>query len=580
MEGKYKYIIAFTGESIQDVANDEQFNDYDYLYELVDNDIEKPLWGGVKERAFEFNSKEEANEVAGQLKDNLSFGSVLVLPIDNKITEERLGNRTFTDADEAEYYRNKELYDYSGLASHREAMEKAKEACKEKGIEVDETRGVYESAPLPEIHQKPRTDASKDYNKIDIYVDGNYFYSTKAFPTIKDAIEDCKKEYGDEIEGRELNASFADKKESKATLHEKESLLTEEENKSFEDIIDDMSLADDYEDLRDAASYIVDIELKNKVYEMIDQCEKDGDEVDVAYSLISSDLLDPMVNELNETKSLTEQYSEKIGGDPQDFVSDVNTIINKLKEIDTKSLATHLSEEMLLDFIQTCESNISLISGKYHLTEGDVHYLYPTSIDVPIKFEKYGGEPFTADTINDMVGKYTKIHQGYHKILSVEPFGDNKYIIDFAYGTDKIPGGEYEPATLDEINKLQLYVEIKGEDESMNESKIVEDNDNINKITYQEMKDMFYKINENHEPTKYGVIVFTEDSFKKPYSLEARSYKVSSDNKAFKPDALGYSIYGTSLDESDIGVRLEQYMKDEYAGDEGWKVDYCYILDK
>lgn len=511
MEEKYKYIIAFADESIKDIANDEQFNDYDYLYELVDNDTEKPLWGSVKERAFEFNTKEEANEVAGQLKDNLSFGSVVVLPLDNKITEERLGNKTFTDADEAEYYRNKELYDYTGLARHREAMEKAKEACKEKGIDVDETRGVYESA----------------------------------------------------------------------ALHEKESLLTEEENKSFEDIIDDMSLATDYEDLRDAASYIEDIELKNKVYELIDQGEKDGDEVDVTYSLISSDLLDPRVNELNEAKSLTEEYSEKIGGDPQDFISDVNVIISKLKEIDVDSLATHLSEEMLLDFIQTCESHISLISGKYHLTEGDVHYLYPTSIDVPIEFEKYEGEPFTADTINNIVGKYTKIHQGYHEILSVEPFEDDKYIIDFAYGTDKIPGGEYEPATLDEINKLQLYVEIKGEDESMNESKIIEaNNDNINKITYQEMKDMFYKINENHEPTKYGVIVFTEDSFKKPYSLESRSYEVSSDNKAFKPDALGYSIYGTSLDESDIGVRLEQYMKDEYAGDKGWKVDYCYILDK
>lgn len=72
---------------------------------------------------------------------------------------------------------------------------------------------------LPEIHQKPRTSANKNYKKIDIYLDGKYFYSTKAFPTIKSAIEDCKKEYGNEVKGRKLKGMFADRKN--------ESLLTE-----------------------------------------------------------------------------------------------------------------------------------------------------------------------------------------------------------------------------------------------------------------------------------------------------------------------------------------------------------------
>lgn len=69
---------------------------------------------------------------------------------ENNLYKEKLGNHTFIDKDEAEYYRNKELYAYSNLAKHREAMEKAKEACKAKGIEVDETRGVYESKKLNE----------------------------------------------------------------------------------------------------------------------------------------------------------------------------------------------------------------------------------------------------------------------------------------------------------------------------------------------------------------------------------------------------------------------------------------------
>ena len=72
---------------------------------------------------------------------------------------------------------------------------------------------------LPEVHQKPRTNANKNYKKIDIYLDGKYFYSTKAFPTIKSAIEDCEKEYGNEVKGRKLKGMFADRKN--------ESLLTE-----------------------------------------------------------------------------------------------------------------------------------------------------------------------------------------------------------------------------------------------------------------------------------------------------------------------------------------------------------------
>jgi len=46
--------------------------------------------------------------------------------------------RTYKDEDEAAYYRNKELYANSNLAKHREAMEKAAKACKEKGIKLEE----------------------------------------------------------------------------------------------------------------------------------------------------------------------------------------------------------------------------------------------------------------------------------------------------------------------------------------------------------------------------------------------------------------------------------------------------------
>lgn len=74
-----------------------------------------------------------------------------------------------------------------------------------------------------------------------------------------------------------------------------------------------------------------------------------------------------------------------------------------------------------------------------------------------------------------------------------------------------------------------------------------------------------------------GCIVFTEDSFTQFCSEESRTYMVSSDNKAFQPNMGGYSIFGSSKDGADIGVRLEAYMAAEKGGKNGWKVEKCYM---
>lgn len=93
------------------------------------------------------------------------------------------------------------------------------------------------------------------------------------------------------------------------------------------------------------------------------------------------------------------------------------------------------------------------------------------------------------------------------------------------------------------------------------------------KLTYREMADLFSKANSKGHKPVCGYIVFTEDSFEKEYSLESRTYRVSSNNKAFISGMGGYSIYGSSLDGSDINVRLEMYMR----GENHWKIDYCYM---
>ena len=93
------------------------------------------------------------------------------------------------------------------------------------------------------------------------------------------------------------------------------------------------------------------------------------------------------------------------------------------------------------------------------------------------------------------------------------------------------------------------------------------------KLTYREMANLFSKANDRGHKPICGYIVFTEDSFEKQYPFESRTYAVSSNNKAYISGMGGYSIYGSSLDGSDVNVRLEMYMR----GENHWKVDYCYV---
>ena len=98
-------------------------------------------------------------------------------------------------------------------------------------------------------------------------------------------------------------------------------------------------------------------------------------------------------------------------------------------------------------------------------------------------------------------------------------------------------------------------------------------------MSYLEMKKRFREAENNRSGHLTGYIVFSQDSFTKPYSLESRTYVVSSDNKAFQPNMGGYSIFASALDGTDMGVRLEQYMAEERGGKDGWKVERCYMKE-
>ena len=71
---------------------------------------------------------------------------------------------------------------------------------------------------------------------------------------------------------------------------------------------------------------------------------------------------------LNKSK-LKESYSEKLGGDPEDFISDVEEIKSKLNEINIDGFGSKLAYEIVEQFIDTCDSQIRMAKDKLNMNE-------------------------------------------------------------------------------------------------------------------------------------------------------------------------------------------------------------------
>lgn len=100
-------------------------------------------------------------------------------------------------------------------------------------------------------------------------------------------------------------------------------------------------------------------------------------------------------------------------------------------------------------------------------------------------------------------------------------------------------------------------------------------------MTYQELKKHFRHY-EDTRPASHLTAYITFSSFgpteTRTFSNCGRTYAVSSNCKAYLPNMGGYSIFGSALDGSDNGVRLDHYMQEERGGKDGWVVEDCCIL--
>ena len=123
-----------------------------------------------------------------------------------------------------------------------------------------------------------------------------------------------------------------------------------EENVSFEDIIEMMSNAESYEELYSAAENIANVDLKDDVIKFIQQCEDDGDSVEEAYSIVTTDLLDDKIQDLNEDAYITINDGKK---EDEDYLIQDVTELKEIEDGDTEAP----SIEGLLSLVNESLSN-------------------------------------------------------------------------------------------------------------------------------------------------------------------------------------------------------------------------------
>ena len=165
---------------------------------------------------------------------------------------------------------------------------------------------------------------------------------------------------------------------------------------------------------------------------------------------------------------------------------------------------------------------------------------------------------------------------GKISVLLVEP---NKYpkmieIDDTLESMQEVVGGDIEEYMPFE-DEVAIVCHEEGKLIGLPPNRAVYAEPETVELTYSELADRFRNAESEGKKHLTGYIVFSQESFNKPYDERSRTYAVSSDNKAFKAGLGGYSIYGSCLDGSDPCVRLDGYMRGENA----WKIEKCYLKE-
>lgn len=165
---------------------------------------------------------------------------------------------------------------------------------------------------------------------------------------------------------------------------------------------------------------------------------------------------------------------------------------------------------------------------------------------------------------------------GKISVLLVEP---NKYpkmieIDDTLEAMQVVVGGDIEEYMPFE-DEVAIICNEAGKVNGLTPNRAVYGEPQAVEMTFAEMRSRFCEAENEGKEHLSGYIVFTQDSFDKPYDERSRTYGVSSNNKAFQSGMGGYSIFGSCLDGTDPCIRLDGYM----FGENAWKIEKCYMME-
>lgn len=212
---------------------------------------------------------------------------------------------------------------------------------------------------------------------------------------------------------------------------------------------------------------------------------------------------------------------------------------------------------------------------------------------VTLKFLKFLKEPVNKYNLFHLKPEWVFINQYYNDLensTSLANIYHHDNILGFvitelnAKGIDKTTINKVKPSTLIDLYNGYAAFFYPNEKRWLNSTKernsmywmdYERSNSSLKlfaTLTWAQLVSFFDRWNEAFDPEDspiMGIVCYRQSNFRDTYYPEdSRTYCFSSNNKAFKPGMGGYSIFASSLDGTDRGVRIEHI---------SWKVDYCYI---
>ena len=199
-----------------------------------------------------------------------------------------------------------------------------------------------------------------------------------------------------------------------------------------------------------------------------------------------------------------------------------------------------------------------------------------------IRFEKDNTE---ISNLQDMVGKYVQIRGHFHPIVEVIPVDDDKYIIHFAAGSEGAIGGEFEPATEEEIKSLQLYKQVEESNkiqESITSSSL-EDAIKMLDYTYDKAENLYEQTEEVDKKDINEICNYVGTALDVLRELNDKGVYVPDKKKTESIEDINESQYYVKVFDNGTDINYMEFAQQEEADDfckQQVKDGYtCYVYD-